>query len=77
MGAHLCHARQCEVQVPPRMFMCRHHWFMVPMDLRCRILAAYQPGQEKLDGTSFPSDEYLDLTREARRIVHERETVRD
>lgn len=43
------------------MFMCRSHWFMVPMDLRGRLLGAYQPGQERLDGTAWPSDEYVDL----------------
>lgn len=41
--------------------MCRKHWFMVPMDLRGRLLAAYTPGQERLDGTAWPSDEYLAL----------------
>lgn len=57
---HLCHADNCTTPVPPRIFMCRKHWFMVPMDLRGRLLAEYQPGQEKL-GEIWPSDEYLTL----------------
>lgn len=42
------------------MFMCREHWFMVPMDLRGRLLGAYQPGQENLRDV-WPSDEYLSI----------------
>lgn len=58
---HLCHAEGCTARVPRRMFMCRKHWFMVPMDMRGRLLAAYTPGQERLDGTAWPSDEYLKI----------------
>ena len=57
---HTCHAEGCEVHVPPRIFMCRTHWFQVPMYLRGRLLAAYQPGQEKLQDV-WPSDEYVTL----------------
>jgi hypothetical protein len=66
---HYCHANGCEVRVPRRMFMCRTHWFMVPRDMRSAINAAYTPGQEKLDGNAWPSDEYLALTRRARDAV--------
>lgn len=41
MGAHLCHARGCSVPVPPRMLMCRRHWFMVPRRLRLAVWAEY------------------------------------
>lgn len=67
--AHTCHARGCDIHVPPKMFMCRSHWFKVPYGLRVAIWAAYQPGQERLDGSAFPSDEYLEVTREAIEIV--------
>jgi hypothetical protein len=65
VSAHYCHAENCEVPVPRRMFMCRNHWFMVPYELRRGILAAYTPGQENLDGTAWPSDEYLALAFQA------------
>lgn len=44
--AHHCHAIQCERTVPPAMFMCRDHWYMVPKRLRGRIWKHYRPGQE-------------------------------
>lgn len=53
---HTCHAVNCDVQVPPRMHMCRHHWYMVPKALRDALWAAYRPGQER---TLTPSAEYL------------------
>lgn len=61
---HYCHAEGCEETVPRKMFMCRKHWFMVPMDLRGRLLAAYQPGQEKLKDV-WPSTEYLVIAMQA------------
>ena len=45
--------------------MCRRHWRMIPYGLRCAIWDAYQPGQERLDGTVFPNDAYLKVTQEA------------
>lgn len=27
---HTCHADMCAAVVPPKMFMCRTHWYMVP-----------------------------------------------
>ena len=58
---HLCHAEGCKVRVPRRMFMCRKHWFMVPLTMRDQLMLAYTPGQERLDGTAWPSDEYLTI----------------
>lgn len=43
--AHTCHAAGCEARVPPEMFMCKRHWFMLPKRIRDRIWAAYRPGQ--------------------------------
>lgn len=43
--AHTCHAVGCSARVPPEMFMCRKHWFMVPRSIRDRIWRTYRPGQ--------------------------------
>lgn len=43
--AHHCHATNCKVNVPPEMFMCRKHWFMVPKVIRDRIWRTYRIGQ--------------------------------
>jgi hypothetical protein len=53
---HYCHAKECFTEVPPRMFMCRDHWKMVPKALRDEIWANYQPGQEI---TKEPSMDYI------------------
>lgn len=63
--AHTCHAEGCDVHVPPRMLMCRKHWRMVPYGIQVAVWAEYQPGQERLDGTAVPTDDYLDVAREA------------
>jgi hypothetical protein len=62
MSAHECHAVRCTTPVPPKMFMCRKHWFMVPAVMQARIWATYRPGQER---TKDPSPEYLDAARAA------------
>lgn len=43
---HTCHWPGCNVEVPPKMWGCRVHWFRIPADLRNRIWATYRPGQE-------------------------------
>lgn len=53
---HTCHAAACEAHVPPRMHMCKRHWFMVPKALRDGLWDAYRPGQER---RMDPSPEYL------------------
>lgn len=53
---HTCHALNCEAHVPPRMHMCKRHWFMVPKALRDGLWDAYRPGQER---RMDPSPEYL------------------
>ncbi|MCW2904233.1 MAG: hypothetical protein JWO67_6498 [Streptosporangiaceae bacterium] len=60
--AHLCHAAGCKVAVPPKLFMCKSHWFMVPRTLRNRIWAEYVAGQER---RKDPTRAYLDVTAEA------------
>lgn len=55
---HTCHATRCRTHVPPRMFMCKPHWFSLPKALRDELGAAYMPGQER---RMDPSAEYLDI----------------
>ncbi len=43
--SHTCHAVDCKTNVPPEMFMCKRHWFMVPKPLRDRVWTTYRPGQ--------------------------------
>lgn len=59
---HSCHAKGCHTSVPPAMFMCRRHWFMVPPALRSRIWQMYEPGQEQ---SKDASDDYLRVASEA------------
>ncbi len=72
---HTCHARGCLAPVPPRMFMCRPHWFALTNPLKAAVLSAYQPGQERLDGTAFPTQRYLDATRAARDWLSQRDAA--
>lgn len=56
---HTCHARGCEVECPPHMFMCRSHWYSLTKDERAAIWAVYVPGQEtRMD----PTDMYLEVS---------------
>ncbi len=54
--SRLCHAHGCYTAVPPKMFMCKPHWFMLPADLRDAIWREYRPGQEI---TKNPSPRYM------------------
>jgi hypothetical protein len=53
---HACHARGCDIAVPPKMLMCLRHWRMVPRLVQARVWAAYRPGQEV---RKDPSGEYM------------------
>lgn len=66
MTEHTCHARGCKTAVPPKMFMCRPHWYKVPVELRRLVWAHYVPGQEI---TKSPTRKYLEVTREAVLVV--------
>ena len=61
MPEHTCHAIRCDVRVPPRMFMCRRHWFALPKRMRDAVWAEYVPGQER---RKDPTEAYLIVTRE-------------
>ncbi len=62
MGHH-CHWPGCRKEVPPKLWGCKRHWFMLPLYLRNKIWAAYRPGQEI---TKDPSPEYLAAAGEVR-----------
>lgn len=64
MPEHACHAFDCDTPVPPRMFMCRPHWFALPKAMRDAVNDAYTPGQERDLARVTP--EYLDAVRAAR-----------
>lgn len=65
---HTCHWPGCPRQVPPALFMCTPHWVTLPKDLRNRIWAAYEPGQEV---DMSPSVEYLEVAQEAEIFARE------
>jgi len=70
--AHHCHATNCTFEVPPEMFSCRRHWFMLPKRMRDRIWAAYRPGQ--CDDMN-PSTTYLKAAKAAVIYLAEREGI--
>lgn len=70
---HTCHADGCTTPVPPRMFMCKPHWWMVPAPIRRAVWAHYRPGQEV---RKDPTPEYLEITREAIAVVAAKEAAR-
>jgi hypothetical protein len=72
MREHTCHARGCNVPVPPRLLMCRVHWRMVPKPLRDEVWMTYRPGQEI---TKEPTPEYLDAMQAAIEAVAQKEVV--
>jgi hypothetical protein len=58
---HTCHWPGCDRRVKPAIFMCRGHWYSLPIDLRGRIWRTYVPGQEN---TKTPSEQYLAVVRD-------------
>ena len=71
--AHTCHATGCNTEVPPTMFACKRHWFMVPKAIRDRIWATYREGQ--CDDWK-PSREYLEAAKAAVISVARREGIK-
>ncbi|MDP2346702.1 MAG: hypothetical protein Q8N34_03140 [Gammaproteobacteria bacterium] len=43
---HACHWPNCQKIVPPSMWGCKQHWFILPKELRDLIWETYTPGQE-------------------------------
>lgn len=67
---HLCYAIGCDVEVAPRLFACRRHWYMLPKAKRDAIWAAYQPDQEV---SKQPSALYVRIAGDAVQWLAERE----
>lgn len=67
---HICHAKGCEVPVPPKLFMCSTHWFMLPKEKRDAIWREYKTGQEIRKN---PTAEYLRVMRECIKFVADKE----
>ena len=67
---HTCHAMGCDLRVPPAMFMCRRHWYMLPRATRAAVWAAYVPGQEI---RKDPTDTYVHVAMAAVRWLAEKE----
>lgn len=63
---HTCHWPGCNVEVAPRLWGCRNHWFTLPAYIRRAIWAAYEPGQEV---TKTPSGRYLQIARIAQEWI--------
>lgn len=72
LSPHRCHAKGCKRIIPPRLLMCRGHWWMVPRGLRDAIWAAYREGQEI---RKDPSREWLIAARQAIDAVAVKEAV--
>ena len=68
--SHACHATGCNIPVPPKIFMHRAHWFMLPKAMRDAIWAAYRPGQE---ARKDPSPEHIEAARAAVRHIEQKE----
>ncbi len=65
---HHCHWIGCKVQVPPKMYACRRHWYMLPESIRNEIWRYYRPGQEV---TKDPSRAYIEAARMAEKWILE------
>jgi hypothetical protein len=71
MTPHICHATNCTVRVPRKMFMCKPHWFMLPKSMRDEVWWEYALGQE--NDWSLVTPEYLETTQRCIDFVAERE----
>jgi hypothetical protein len=69
---HTCHAIGCTTPVPPKMFMCRVHWGMIPKAMQDELWAAYVPGQEN---RKDPTSEYLEVAFRLRKYVWAKEAA--
>lgn len=66
--SHTCHWPRCTIEVPPAMWGCKQHWFMLPVRLRARIWKTYKPGQEI---TKTPSRAYLEAASDVQKWIKE------
>lgn len=63
---HTCHWPGCNIEVPPKMWGCRAHWFSLPLVLRRKVWATFRPGQEV---DKKPSPAYLAVAAEIQRWI--------
>lgn len=56
---HLCHWPGCPIEVEPKLYACRRHWFTLPKWIRDLIWKHYVVGQET---RKDPSRAYLAAT---------------
>ena len=66
--SHTCHWPGCNKNVPPAMWGCKGHWFLLPARLRNKIWSAYVPGQEI---TKTPSAKYIEVAKEVQQWIKE------
>jgi len=66
---HTCHWPGCNVQIPPKLWGCKSHWYMLPENLRNKIWKTYRPGQEL---TKDPSIEYITVAKEVQEWIRKR-----
>jgi hypothetical protein len=71
LTGHICHAHNCKVAVPAKMFMCKKHWYMLPRAKRDAIYREYVDGQEV---RKDPTPEYLKVMRECIEFVADKES---
>lgn len=64
---HHCHWPGCTKQVPPAVWGCKRHWFLLPKALRDRIWLAFRPGQEK---NWTPSRAYIEVARDVQKWIN-------
>jgi RecQ family ATP-dependent DNA helicase len=65
-----CHAKGCNVPIPPKSVMCGRHWDMVPWGLKCGVSREYRPGSDQ-------SQAYLEGIRVAVEFIAKAETEVD
>ena len=61
--SHTCHWPGCQLPVPARLWGCKRHWFLLPVELRDAIGKYYVRGQE---WRKDPSPEYILIAKLAR-----------
>jgi len=71
---HRCHAKKCNELIPPKLFMCHKHWYMVPSSMQRMIWHFYVAGQEV---RKDPSREYITAAFQAIEYVAKQEGVKE
>jgi len=68
VSGHKCHWPGCTINVQPKLWGCKRHWFMLPRELRDEVWRTYRAGQEI---TKTPSDDYIFVTRRIQYWIHQ------